>query len=105
MRQRASNLVKAGTASILTLTASVTAGAQSKDINSILTQGKTLLRGASDLFVDIILILVGLAGVVMVVPNLIKHAKSDPSASDAFIKLGTGLIIAFVVIQFCRLVF
>jgi hypothetical protein len=55
--------------------------------------------------VDIILILVGLAGVVMVVPNLIKHAKSDPSASDAFIKLGTGLIIAFVVIQFCRLVF
>lgn len=105
MRQRPSKLVKAGTASILTLAASVSANAQSKDINSILTQGKTLLRGASDTFVDIILILVGLAGVVMVVPNLIKHAKSDPSASDAFIKLGTGLILAFVVIQFCRLVF
>lgn len=105
MRHRQRNLVRAGSAAILTLAASLSASAQSKDINSILTQGKTLIRGASDTFVDIILILVGLAGVVMVVPNLIKHAKSDPSASDAFIKLGTGLILAFLVIQFCRLVF
>ena len=105
MSSKSRLIITAGSSAILSLAASVTAGAQSKDINSILTQGKTLIRGASDTFVDIILILVGLAGVVMVVPNLIKHAKSDPSASDAFIKLGTGLILAFLVIQFCRLVF
>ena len=35
----------------------------------------------------------------------LRRSLSDPSASDAFIKLGTGLILAFVVIQFCRLVF
>ena len=105
MRNKSRLIVTAGSAAILSLATSLSANAQSKDINSILTQGKTLPRGASDSFVDIILILVGLAGVVMVVPNLIKHAKSDPSASDAFIKLGTGLILAFLVIQFCRLVF
>ena len=105
MRNKSRLIITAGSAAILSLAASLSANAQSKDINSILTQGKTLIRGASDSFVDIILILVGLAGVVMVVPNLIKHAKSDPSASDAFIKLGTGLILAFLVIQFCRLVF
>lgn len=105
MSKKSRLIITAGSAVILSLAASLSANAQSKDINSILTQGKTLIRGASDTFVDIILILVGLAGVVMVVPNLIKHAKSDPSASDAFIKLGTGLILAFLVIQFCRLVF
>lgn len=105
MRNISRLIVTAGSAAILSLVTSLSAKAQSKDINSILSQGKTLIRGASDSFVDIILILVGLAGVVMVVPNLIKHAKSDPSASDAFIKLGTGLILAFLVIQFCRLVF
>lgn len=105
MRNKSRLIVTAGSTAILSLATSLSAKAQSKDINSILSQGKTLIRGASDSFVDIILILVGLAGVVMVVPNLIKHAKSDPSASDAFIKLGTGLILAFLVIQFCRLVF
>ena len=105
MSKKSRLIITAGSAAILSLASSLSANAQSKDINSILTQGKTLIRGASDTFVDIILILVGLAGVVMVVPNLIKHAKSDPSASDAFIKLGTGLILAFLVIQFCRLVF
>ena len=105
MSSKSRLIITASSSAILSLAASLSANAQSKDINSILTQGKTLIRGASDTFVDIILILVGLAGVVMVVPNLIKHAKSDPSASDAFIKLGTGLILAFLVIQFCRLVF
>ena len=105
MSSKSRLIITAGSSAILSLAASLSANAQSKDINSILTQGKTLIRGASDTFVDIFLILVGLAGVVMVVPNLIKHAKSDPSASDAFIKLGTGLILAFLVIQFCRLVF
>jgi hypothetical protein len=41
----------------------------------------------------------------MVLPNLIKQSKGDPSASDSFIRLGTSLIAAFVIIQFCRLVF
>jgi hypothetical protein len=105
MRNKFRLIATASLATILSLVTSLSANAQSKDINSILLQGKTLLKGASESFVDIILILVGLSGVVMVVPNLIKHAKSDPSASDAFIKLGTGLILAFLVIQFCRLVF
>ena len=105
MRNKFRLIATASLATILSLVTSLSANAQSKDINSILLQGKTLLRGASESFVDIILILVGLSGGVMVVPNLIKHAKSDPSASDAFIKLGTGLILAFLVIQFCRLVF
>ena len=92
-------------ATFMLLAVHTPASAQAKDINSALSQGKTILRGASDSFVDIILILVGLAGVVMVLPNLIKQSKGDPSASDSFIRLGTSLIAAFVIIQFCRLVF
>mgnify|MGYP006896632750 CR=1 FL=1 len=76
-----------------------------KRVASVNSVPSAIIRGASDNFIDIILILVGLAGVVMVLPNLIKQSKGDPSASDSFIRLGTSLIAAFVIIQFCRLVF
>lgn len=81
------------------------ASAQLKDIGSILGQGKSLLKGSSEEFVDIFLMIMGFAGVVLAVPQFIKHAKNDPSASDAYIKLGTGLVLGALTIQFCRLVF
>ena len=90
---------------ILMLTVQIPAVAQAKDINTALSHGTRLLRGASDNIIDIIPTLVGLAGVVTAVPNPIKQSKADPSASDSFIRLGTSLIAAFVIIQFCRLVF
>lgn len=90
---------------ILLLSLALDAQAQTRDVNSFVTSIKSLIRGLSDNIVDIALILVGFIGAIMVIPNLIKHSKHDPNASDAFIKLGTGLIVAFVIIQVCRLLF
>lgn len=94
----------AATAALWLLT-SFCAAAQSRDVGSFITSIESTIKGLSDNLVDIALMLVGLVGAVMVIPNLIKHAKHDPNASDAFIKLGTGLIIAFVIIQVARLLF
>lgn len=90
---------------ILQLLASVRTSAQARDLNSFTTMIKSLLQGVSEHIVDIALILVGLVGAVMCVPNLIKHSRTDPNASDAFVKLGVGIVIAVVIIQIARLLF
>lgn len=93
------------TAFAFNIIATVCSHAQARDINSFMSGGKNLLKQVEEHAVDIALGLVGLVGLIMVVPNLIKHSKNDPNASDAFIRLGTGLVAAFVLIQLARLLF
>lgn len=100
--KRKSTLV---TVSILQLFLAVSARAQARDLNSFTTMIKSLLKGVSEHIVDIALILIGLVGAVMCVPNLIKHSRTDPNASDAFVKLGVGIVIAVVIVQIARLLF
>lgn len=93
------------TVSVLQLFLSASASAQARDLNSFTTMIKSLLKGVSEHIVDISLILIGLVGAVMCVPNLIKHSRTDPNASDAFVKLGVGIVIAVVIVQIARLLF
>ena len=77
--------------------------AQVKDASIFLQSWKTLLKSISENIVDICLILVGLVGMVMAIPNAIKHFKGDPTSSDAFLKLGGGLVLGVIIIQLCRI--
>ena len=77
--------------------------AQVKDASIFLQSWKTLLKSISENVVDIALLLVGLAGMVMAIPNAIKHFKGDPTSSDAFLKLGGGLVLGVIIIQLCRI--
>lgn len=77
--------------------------AQVKDVSVFLQSWKTLLKSTSEHIVDICLILVGLIGMVMVISCYIKLNKADGNTSDAFLKLGGGLVLGVIIIQLCRI--
>lgn len=79
--------------------------AQTQDINTFTLQIKSLLKDASGNLTDIISISVGMTGIIMVLPTIVKHMRGDAQSSDAFMRSGTGLFMAFIVIESCRLLF
>ncbi len=81
------------------------ASAQYKDINSISITAKTLLRNLGVHAADIVSIIVGIVAIVMLVPTVVKHIKGDAQSADAFLKNGSGIFMAFVIIEFCRMFF
>ena len=82
-----------------------TASAQYKDINSISITLKTILKNLGVHTADIVSIIVGITAIVMLLPTTIKHIKGDQQSADAFLKNGTGIFMAFVTIEFCRMFF
>ena len=81
------------------------ASAQFKDINSISTTFKTLLKNLGVHAADIVSIIVGIIAIVMLLPTTIKHIKGDAQSQDAFLKNGSGIFMAFIIIEFCRMFF
>ena len=47
----------------------------------------------------------GIVAIVMLVPTVVKHIKGDAQSADAFLKNGSGIFMAFVIIEFCRMFF
>lgn len=82
-----------------------TASAQFKDINSISITFKTLLKNLGVHAADIVSIIVGIIAIVMLLPTTIKHIKGDAQSQDAFLKNGSGIFMAFIIIEFCRMFF
>lgn len=82
-----------------------TASAQYKDINSISVNLKTQLKNLGVHTADIISIIIGIISIVMLVPTVIRHVKGEGQNSDAFLKNGSGVFMAFVMIEFCRMFF
>lgn len=81
------------------------ASAQFKDINSISINFKTLLKNLGVHASDIASIIVGIIAIVMLIPTTIKHIRGDQQSADAFLKNGSGIFMAFVIIEFCRMFF
>ena len=50
-------------------------------------------------------IIVGIIAIVMLLPTTIKHIKGDAQSQDAFLKNGSGIFMAFIIIEFCRMFF
>ena len=81
------------------------ASAQYKDINSLSITLKTLLKNLGVHAADIVSIIIGIVAIVMLLPTTVKHIKGDAQSQDAFLKNGTGIFLAFVTIEFCRMFF
>ena len=82
-----------------------TASAQFRDINSISITFKTLLKNLGVHAADIVSIIVGIIAIVMLLPTTIKHIKGDAQSQDAFLKNDSGIFMAFIIIEFCRMFF
>jgi hypothetical protein len=41
----------------------------------------------------------------MLIPTTIKPIRGDQQSADAFLKNGSGIFMAFVIIEFCRMFF
>ncbi len=80
----------------------VSAFAQAKDANTILTGAQTQLTSIATNIINLISIIGAIVGVVMLAPNLLKYLKGDPSSNDALIKVGAGLLIFVVILQIIR---
>ena len=78
--------------------------AQSRDPSSILTTANSSIKAIGSPLVNTVSIILGLIGIVMLVPTFVKYLRNEPTSSDAFIKHGGGYLIAVILLQVFRLV-
>ena len=80
------------------------AGAQVKDVSTMLSSWWSTLKTIGDPVVNIVSIVLGLIGFVKLLPIFAKFLKGEPTSADAFLNLGGGFVIAFLIMQLIRLV-
>ena len=80
------------------------AGAQVKDVSTMLSSWWSTLKTIVDPVVNIVSIVLGLIGFVKLLPIFTKFLKGEPTSADAFLNHGGGFVIAFVIMQLIRLV-
>ena len=80
------------------------AGAQVKDVSTMLSSWWSTLKTIVDPVVNIVSIVLGLIGFVKLLPIFAKFLKGEPTSADAFLNHGGGFVIAFVIMQLIRLV-
>ena len=100
MKNKQSLMRKAVTGFFMLLPAVAFADAGTAD--QILNQTHLQLRNMSGSIVNVVSVIMGLIGVVMLATNLVKYFKVDPSSNDALMKVGGGLLIAVVILQIIR---
>lgn len=74
------------------------------DARTILEGAATQVTGLASTIINLVSIIGALVGVVMLAPNLLKYLKGDPSANDALIKVGAGLMIFVILLQIIKVV-
>lgn len=72
---------------------------------SFLNTTQAQLKSISTVLINVVSIGIGIGGVIMLVPNVIKYSKGDPSSSDAMMKLGAGLVLAAILLQVIKATF
>lgn len=77
--------------------------AVAQDASTFITTAHTEVKSISALVVNIVCIIMGIIGVVMLATNLAKYFKGDPSSNDALMKIGGGMLIAIIILQVIRI--
>ncbi len=72
---------------------------------SLIDEVETELTGFAEPIINIVTIIMGIIGVVMIAINLSKYLKGDPSSNDSLLKVGIGMLIAVVLLQVIKMVF
>ena len=102
--KRRNRLIGAFAAALMVnLTIAPSASAMAKDLEGFLSMIENMCRNASDNIVEIVLILIAIGTVLLALPTLFKHNSGDSTTKDAFLKLGTGVVIAFLIVQLAML--
>lgn len=76
---------------------------QVKDVSSALSSVGSMLKNLFSPLANVVGYIIGLVGLVMSVIAMIKYSKGDQASGDAFVKLGGGILMAFIVIQALKL--
>ena len=78
--------------------------AQVKDVSTMLSSWWSTLKTIVDPVVNIVSIVLGLIGVVKLLPIFAKFLKGEPTSADAFLNHGGGFVIAVGIMQLIMLV-
>lgn len=81
------------------------ASAQVGDANALLGTAYNEVSSVVSIIINISFLLIGIVGLVMLIPNLMKYLKGDPSSNDALMKVGAGIVIVVIIAQVIRMVF
>ena len=75
-----------------------------QDANQVLSSTRTELVKIGKSVINVLSVLGGIVGAVMVIPNGYKYFKGDPSSDDALMKIGAGILIIVVILQLINLI-
>ena len=76
---------------------------QVKDVNSALSSVGSMLKNLFAPLANVVGYVIGLVGLIMTVIAMVKFSKGDQTSGDAFVKLGGGILMAFIAIQALKL--
>lgn len=85
------------------LSSAVMASAQWTSASSELNVVKTEITSVTTTIINILSVVIGLIGVASLALAYAKHTKGDPSAADALMKVGFGLVIVIVLMQIIKM--
>ena len=77
--------------------------AQYTSADQILSTTESTLKTLSNTIINVISIVMGLAGIGMLAVNLVKYLRGEQGSNDALTKVGAGLLIAVVLLQIIKL--
>lgn len=95
--KKISNKVFAYCAAVLAV-ASVSTPSFASGASTIIDTAKDELVGSADGFVNLMLVIFGIVGIVFVVINAIKYFKQDHDSENNMFKVGIGIILGVIVI-------
>lgn len=70
-----------------------------RDASSILDAATTQVGNVTSQIINLVSLVGAVIGVIMLVPNLLKYLRGEPTSQDALMKVGAGLLIFVVVLQ------
>lgn len=99
-----SKAYRRATAAATLLACSIASSAQVKDVGSAINSVGNTVRGVIGPLADTISFIIGLVGLVLLVPAISKYSKGDHTSADAFLKWAGGILMAYIAIQVIRMI-
>lgn len=92
------------TSSFISFLIPILASAQTKDAAAILNTATTSLKSIGSPLINIVSVIIGLIGIVMLVPCFARYLRNEPGAGEAFVKHAGGYLIAIILLKVFRMV-
>lgn len=70
-----------------------------KTAEQVLSTTQSTLKGLATSLMNVLSIVLGLVGLVMLIPNGYRYLKGEPTSQDALMKVGAGLLIIVILMQ------